>query len=331
MKTFKQFLSEGVISTWTANNLLTPDAINTLNAHCKDGLNAIKNKSVLYRGDNSFTGDFVELDLSDMARTSRDTNNLYQLMMDNSSALAGLPSRSKSMICSTSADTSKGYSTNVYAIIPFDSTKIAVGHVDDFPETVLKSGIFKGISLSSLTYCFGGTPFGGLNATFLSILNANVGRNSAGRFIDIKQIDEALSKATPEEMFMALHSGAGNLQPINGLLTYSDFPDSYNKTFDSFNSRPTAVKLTSLANYVKTAKLPNASQTLLNYFRALPKDRRFSAISSDVMTPENLSIESVKYGDPIRDNREVWFSGKAIAIKLSVFEDLEKQLKKQNG
>jgi hypothetical protein len=44
------------------------------------------------------------------------------------------------------------------------------------------------------------------------------------------------------------------------------------------------------------------------------------------MTPESLDLSLVKYGSDIQRNKEVWFSGKAIAIKLEIFRDIQKQL-----
>jgi hypothetical protein len=319
MQTFKQFLSEAIVKSWSSYNVLTDDAINLLNTHCKDGLKAIANNGLLYRGDKSFSGDFVSLDLSDMVRTSRDSNNLYQLMMDNSTSLSSFPKRSNSLICSTSVTGARNYSTNVYAIIPYDNTMIVVGEQDDFPETKYASGMFKNISLNDFGYALGGP-----GTCFLSVLR--IDRNAGNQYTDLAKIDSALSKATPEEIYLAMHAGYNLADKAGCALSRDDFPKSYRDTFEMFLGKPSLLVMTSLANYIKTAKLTVQQNRLLNYLKALPKNERFSTIMNDSMTPENLELSLVRYGSKLPTQAEVWFSGKAIAIKLDIFNDIQKQL-----
>jgi hypothetical protein len=323
MKTFKQFLQEANVKSWSAFNVLTDDAINLLNAHCKDGLKAIASDTILYRGDDSFNADFVSLDLSDMVRTSRDSNNVYQLMMDNSSALTEYPKRSNSMICATSVAIARNYQTNVYVIVPYDNTMIAVGQEDDFPETRFKSGIFNSTTLNDFSYGIGGHTYSAINPSFLFVFGID---SVNGKHVDIDYIDSELSKATPEEMFLATHVGLNLASFVGCNLTTDDLPDSYRNTFEMFTTKPTRDKLTSLSNLIKGMKLTGPQSRLLNFFKELPKNKRFSAMANELMTPESLDLSLVKYGSDIQRNKEVWFSGKAIAIKLEIFRDIQKQL-----
>lgn len=134
MITFKQFLAEGKVKTWDHAAIDAEKAFELLNAYCKSGLASIANGSVLWRGDKNH-GPYRAIDPSTGLRTSKDTDNLYQLLMDNSSALSEYPSRSKSLICSTSQGTAQSYNEIVYAVFPIDGTQIAVSSLSDFIHT----------------------------------------------------------------------------------------------------------------------------------------------------------------------------------------------------
>src|SRR4051812_3088795 len=126
MITFKDFLTEQMLKPWTIDKLKVDQAIELLNIHCKNGLTAIENGCLLYRGEKKKNSiPFQMIDASRGERTSKDTNNIYQLMMDNSTALANYPKRSKSLICSTSYSEARDYGI-ARVIIPFDDVEIAV-------------------------------------------------------------------------------------------------------------------------------------------------------------------------------------------------------------
>lgn len=135
MITFKEFLAERVLKNWEYSDLDEAPAFKLLNTHCLSGLESIANGSVLFRGVHMKYGPYSLIDSSTGVRTSKDTNNFYQLMMDNSAALKEYPSRSKSFICSTSYGSAKSYGDYVYAVFPYDGTKIAVSSKSDFIGT----------------------------------------------------------------------------------------------------------------------------------------------------------------------------------------------------
>ena len=143
MTTFKEFLSEKIIKKWNSKPLEIDKAINILNKHCSNGLKAIANGGILYRGDAKINGNFEIIDPSVGIRTSRDTNNLYQLMMDSSSALDDYPSRSKSLICHTKFEGAEFYK-NPRVIIPFDDVPIVVSSSDDFIHMLIKNPFCEG-------------------------------------------------------------------------------------------------------------------------------------------------------------------------------------------
>lgn len=127
---FKEFIVEKAIVKWTSKSIKLNDAIELLNKHCKDGLTAVSNNGILYRGFKHSSKAMV-IDASTGERTSKDTNNLYQLMMDNSTALVDYPKRSKSLICTSKLWEAESYG-RAAAIIPFDGTKIVCSDEDDF-------------------------------------------------------------------------------------------------------------------------------------------------------------------------------------------------------
>lgn len=125
MITFKEFLEEGLVKKWDQENLTTKKAFELLNTSHKDGLRAISNGGLLFRGDDKGGLVLRTIDPSTGTRTSKDSNNLYQLGMDRSSALQGYPSRSHSLITSTSWKAAQAYGA-IYIVVPADGTTVAV-------------------------------------------------------------------------------------------------------------------------------------------------------------------------------------------------------------
>ena len=139
MISFKEFLTERIITPWEIEHPDVGEAISILNKNCKSGLAAIASGSLLYRGFKrlkSGESGFTIIDTANAERTSKDTNNLYQLMMDTSSAFRCYPSRSNSLICSTDVYTASVYG-DTYVIFPFDGTLLAVSKQSDFIEQLM--------------------------------------------------------------------------------------------------------------------------------------------------------------------------------------------------
>lgn len=82
MITFKQYLSEEVlteamIKKWFTKGVDVDTAMSVLNTYAKDGLTAIQNGGLVYRGFSNKpdgNGAFVAMDSSTGKRTSRDTD-----------------------------------------------------------------------------------------------------------------------------------------------------------------------------------------------------------------------------------------------------------------
>lgn len=96
-------------------------------------LRTIKTGNILYRGMSDSLGRSASIiDSAGTKRYSLATNNLYQIMMDSSPALADFPSRTRSIICATNTRSIGLYGGHSYIILPFDGTPIAVAATSDF-------------------------------------------------------------------------------------------------------------------------------------------------------------------------------------------------------
>ena len=85
------------------------------------------------------------IDPSKSERKSANTSNFYTLWIDNSKKWADYPKRSKSLICTTQAQTAAGYGTS-YMMIPYDGAKIGVCPSYDmwesFPNAMSDVGLY---------------------------------------------------------------------------------------------------------------------------------------------------------------------------------------------
>jgi len=93
--------------------------------NCSEILGVYKKSQVrLWRGVRS-DGEYLFGDSTKRIRKSRNTDNYYTIIMDNSSDWKEYPKRSRSFICTSDSDRSTSYGTR-YLVFPIDGTKIAV-------------------------------------------------------------------------------------------------------------------------------------------------------------------------------------------------------------
>lgn len=96
------------------------EAINWIALHAKDI------SAEIFRGDYARdTPEMAVYDTEQISRVSRNTANFYTQWMDNHPQWAAYPKRSKSMICSSSDSTARGYG-HIKLIIPSDNCLIGV-------------------------------------------------------------------------------------------------------------------------------------------------------------------------------------------------------------
>lgn len=331
MITFKQYLDsegsilEAMIKPWFTKKVDPEMAINFLNQHAKAGLTAIKNGGLVYRGfSKAISGDsygapksFVAVDSSTGERTSRDTDNAYQICMDYSPAMAGWPKRGKSFICSSSKSTADGYG-DPYVMVPLDGTKIAVAPVGD----IFRMQIHGPISDSP----------DDLSAPFNYFFKSLGAKQQKGDWNDPKELNGALSKFSPEYLAVlwdkAVYDGTMEFKDKNIEDDFEYLSLSYGEGLTGKNKE----RMTRIADYVKKHGLPKCDKKTVemhNVFKNANPKERFFALAGAIMSPKTTGCKLVTYGDPLPKDNELWFSGKAMAIPFKDFADMLVTLEKQ--
>ena len=285
MISFKEFLSEAAIKKWDVQKTSLEGIIKLLNAQYKDGLKAIANGSVLYRGFGNMgkkeSAGYKIIDTSNAIRSSRDTNNLYQLCVDHSSALAQYPKRSNSLICSTRMSGADSFG-EINVIIPIDGTKVAVCASKDMFDTMIESSCYSDSNVES---------FGDYLKSALTTLKFP----KQAQYLRIEPIDEFMKDINPSriaEVFDTYNFDMGAIQKLT-------------------NNCAEDKKMTAVASAVMTPK--SLDLKLLPYGGVLPtsgdgsghemngNEAWFSgkAVAIDLETFAGILIEMKKLGMPI--------------------------------
>jgi hypothetical protein len=335
MITFKQYLteqniSEAVFKKWSVDRVDVNTAISTLNEYAKDGLKAIQNGGVIYRGfveKPRGKHDFFIMDSSTGERTSKDTDNLYQLMLSVSTKMKDYPDRSKSFICSTNKDTARSYG-HAYVMVPYDGTYLAVSKKSDFFDQLIKSPIFED------------NPNRMYNISRF-LVSSGVGKPEFGKFVDAAKIDNDLKKLSPEMLLLnwdicvnfikkSLKFKNEKFQQMYEGINYKPIPPDVKSPLKQF-SKSTIETLTKLAPEIAAGRFTASLSRVLRVYEIFisTENHRFTALASEIMTPESTDLTLVKYGYPLDKNVECWFSGKCIAMTLPMFARILIELEKQ--
>lgn len=325
MVSFKQFLNEAPLPTnvtkkWTISKLDINEAIKLLNTHCKDGLRAISNGGVIQRGfTNKLPHNLQIMDSSEGYRLSRDTINLYQMMMDSSEALSDYPSRSKSFICLSSR--SEFYGSR-YVMIPFDNTKVAVIDKDDIFDVFVKN--ISGLVRSSPS------TLSAISSSVMSLLRFfKIGpeaHTKNGYKFDgqTAAIDKKLANISPKTLtiafeFLVDHTGVDSE-------AYKIMVKDM-RYYEPYDSDSNAKALAKLHTYYNTHKF-KTSKRFYDLMNDNP-DRKFTAWCTAVLTPENMDMTLMQYGEALPYRKECWFSGKAVVMSLRLWAGILIELQKQ--
>jgi hypothetical protein len=140
MLTFKEYLEEAILKPWKEKDIDTKKLTKRLSETHSNWLSAVTNGGLLFRGQHDIYGEVRQINPAKGLRSSRDTNNIYQLAMDISPAMKLYPSRGKSLICSTTPSGASTYGY-AYALIPENEAKIAVSEEGDFLEQTIHDSI----------------------------------------------------------------------------------------------------------------------------------------------------------------------------------------------
>lgn len=329
MTTFKQFISEqqlqeGVVKKWYTSSMEVKDAITFLNTNAKAGLRAIQTGELIYRGFRSKIGDkksaFYAIDSSTGVRTSRDTDNLYQLMMSESQPLkaAGIHDRHKSMICSSGLSTADGYG-DIYVVVPLDGSSISVSDVDDIFNTYVKSSLYRGEVNPMETI-----------QQFLKRIGTPI---TKGVFNDASAINAYLAKFDP--VLLALKFAEFG-QDMSMEFDDADITDTFERSVRTWSQASLNdpkfldVKKHFLSGKFEINDVRGLKSAVGQFYKlavANPKSI-FTAMSSVIFTPKTINVKSVKYGESLPRDVECWFAGKAILISEKVFTGILRELQK---
>jgi hypothetical protein len=323
MITFKQYLSEDAVSEavlkkWKFKEVEVATAIKLLNSRAKNGLNAIQNGGLIYRGFKNFHDHknkaFMIMDSSTGTRTSKDTNNIYQLLLASSNAMRDYPDRGKSFICTTDINSASGYGTPV-VMVPFDGTKIAVSEHADYFDQVFDSPVYSG------------TPnnMGGFSPFLKSVGIKTV----KAQFTDATAINKALAKMTPEQLLIRW-----NVYINDSIVLKDKSLGEHLDNFDDFELMPPKRPSNHLQDVEKAIAAGNftcskSTEQVYDLFKSTT-DNRFDALATVIMTPETTDLELVEYGNAIDDDVECWFSGKCVAISFPMFAQILSKLQRQD-
>lgn len=309
-----QELHEAVIKKWDVKDADIYTAINFLNESCKDGLESIQQGSLLYRGfvDEPSDKDFVIIDSSNSIRTSRDSNNLYQLMME--AALPDVPSRSASIICSTNMYTASMYSNLSIpprVIIPVDETILALSDVEDFKDAMLAS------------------PAG--DAQYMCIDDLSDSMKDAVTKLGLPKTEFDSSKELIN-LFARTNPFAVCLE----LFKYSlEFKGKNATELEDMSHQGSSNDLFKLAEIIaknpEVVKPPAKFNKLLALLQNAPPKERFRVVSSTFFpSAKSVGISLIRFENKLPADKEVWFSGKCVAIKLPMMISIVQQMVKQN-
>lgn len=114
-------------------------AVNLIKKHASDAMWMLEKDRPIYRGSSSarIISDIAIADPSKTKRISSNTENYYTLILDNHPEMKDFPKRSRSFIGTTARERGKAYAysdKNLYALIPFNGTKIGIVGYDDIWE-----------------------------------------------------------------------------------------------------------------------------------------------------------------------------------------------------
>ena len=151
MISFKQFILEksGDDGPPSYKPLNMQELLEVLQTECSNAKWMFTDNTPLWRGDASLSikelpGFTAGIIAEPKSRVSQNTGNYYTLIFDNIKSRIDVPKRGKSFIASTDSTTAHGFGEvffNLYAVIPFNSTKIGVvPHSDMWSSNITMFG-----------------------------------------------------------------------------------------------------------------------------------------------------------------------------------------------
>ncbi len=352
-KTFKDFLSEqqNVIKQWDVTSLSNNQAVDYLIKNSKSSfIKALKNGGLLFRGFKeppAGEGKCAVINPSTGKRTSKDTDNLYQLMMDESESLADYPSRSNSLICATRPNPATMYG-EVYAVIPKNDSKICYILDQDILDVSLTDEIWKYSSTGPRDHTNISTIKQRAITRFLSGF-----KNGREKFKDAQIINERMSKFTDDELcaiFLCTTEedileyfksrfktfdpefykdfykeieyiySSGEMGRIGSSIENFNTAAKFSLDFEDIQKHEQLIRdLGKFVARIENSKAGDAVVAFRNLLRGLPSNKRFTSISTMLMTPGSLGLILGKFGDKLQRSSECWTDEECLVIPIKTF------------
>jgi len=312
--TFKQFLFETVITPWENRPLDSDSAIKIIEENCSEALQHYKaHGMVLYRGflgnARGINSKYALLDSSNSHRTSKDSSNLYMLVMDVNQKI---PNRSKSIICASSVGIALAYGTP-YAVFPFDNTPIAASSEDDFFSHPVKENVLCGAtSISALDDVL---------VDFIKLIDDNFSKHKA---TSLEAMDNILRPHPWVFIFLALIYHKKYLLDGTPLLELFKSHGIFEQMQEDSGSIDKAT-LENVGNIINGCPLSLYDKSFPKLLKVAKSENRFTALAKllspaiDKVKVTNISSITKTNGK----NKECWFSGKCVIIAESALGDLK--------
>lgn len=332
MTTFKNFLREtgepkkvlpdNVLTAWSKQEVSPTELTNLVLEHCSDWINDLKNGKLLYRGTKQDSTIASIIDSSNSSRMSKDSNNLYQLIMDESDSMEDVPSRSNSIIASTYIFIAMMYGNdnkfNTHLIIPYNGTKIAhINYADMF-----------GVSFKSDILLYSETVLSrSLNRYFMKTIGEQDLKKCQGLKEKFNRADFA-KKVLFWDMYLNSSHGidlTGMSEEIQS--QYRTERLTYERGIFNAEYEPEGIK--QILEYIRKNDYPVTSSAVMRKFVQVLKNGsdHFKAIASELATKDKMGITVEPIGSlSTRTNNECWFSGKCLSVRIDHVNDLIRSL-----
>ena len=302
----------------------------------------VKGKNVLFRGfkDSSGLGTIATIDSTNARRMSRDTNNLYQLMLARSQDLKHIPDRSNSLICSTNLEKADRFG-KLYAVIPYPSVKdFGYVHAEDMFEAYVKMGDlspqWNNMTVETLSrlmeylvHLVGGGDLrknykfddaDALDIEFGNVDSETMGMLWAMCFVRPSTLELISSDRSLEGKNRDAISAAAGV--VRNIIDHQLYP----KPAEAARIARAAIKALNSPEVQKISKvdLVLKSAEAARKIHAKDPDSFFTNISSKIFsvdTEQGSSIMHAKSIAEIPENVECWFSGKCMIVDYMLIKD----------
>lgn len=311
---FSQFIREAKTArvNWSKSEMSIEDAAKHVASHCKAMKGFVEAGKLLYRGD--YIDEPVLVDTTGSKRVSRDTKNLYQLMMDLQADELGISPRSSSLIFSTSRSTASTYG-KVNLIFPYDGSKISFVEKSDFFSVMVPKPINASI-----------TAFDSCLSSFLQVTGY-----SASSYESVDEINRHLSKFSAVQL--ALYFVSAYDMTVRDVLKHMADKDMTFKNGEAkdkfvgleYPGSPSSAhsRIVEVENLIKDKSIQYSSgllKTFEDIFAKNPQER-FNTMAKTIFRAGDFPIAAQTIGKDFNHKivdeevtKECWFTGKAVII-----------------